>query len=229
MSGKWREAVWAAVNRRARDGIVTRAELIEFELDRIVAEVGSKGRTPHQTLSRELQELRDAGVLIFDGDGNYRIASGLTGKNADEAIATEVWRLQRARRGQGSFRDQVMKYWHGVCPLTGIQEPELLRASHIIPWNRCEREADRLNPDNGLLLSSLWDAAFDRGLVSFSDDGEVMPAPELSELSFLCLCGGMSVCIYGLNAQHRENLAWHRANRWRQSDMPSLPEFSHDC
>ena len=56
MPGKWRKAVWEAVQRRAKDGAVTRAELIEFELDRIVREVGSKGQTPHQTLSRELQD-----------------------------------------------------------------------------------------------------------------------------------------------------------------------------
>lgn len=228
MASKWREAVWAAVKRRARDGTVTRAELIEFELEQIVAEVGSKGLTPQQTLSRELQELRDAGVLIFDGEGHYRIASGLSDKDADEAIATEVWRLQKARRGQGTFRDEVMTYWHGACPLTGIEEPDLLRASHIVPWNRCEKEADRLNPNNGLLLSSLWDAAFDRGLVSFTDAGEAMPAPELSERTLVRICGGTSGSIKGLNDQHRQNLAWHRANRWRQGDLPLMAEIGDD-
>lgn len=228
MASKWREAVWAAVKRRARDGIVTRAELIEFELDRIVAEVGSKGRTPHQTLSRELQELRDAGVLIFDGEGNYRIASGLSEKDAEEAIATEVWRLQKSRRGQSAFREQVMAYWHGACPLTGIEEPDLLRASHIIPWNRCETEADRLNPDNGLLLSSLWDAAFDRGLVSFNDAGEVMSAPQLSERTLDLMKMRAALRIEGLNEQHRKNLAWHRANRWRQSDLTAVEVFGDE-
>lgn len=219
MAGKWREAVWNAVQRRARDGSVTRAELIEFELGQIVAEVGSKGQTPHQTLSRELQELRDAGVLLFDGDGRYRIASGLAEKDVEEAIATEVWRLQKARRGQGAFRDRVMEYWSGACPLTGIQEPDLLRASHIVPWNRCEVEAERLNPDNGLLLSSLWDAAFDRGLVSFDDNGSVMAAPQLSASTFDHMTDGKTKAITGLNERHRENLAWHRSNRWRQMDL----------
>lgn len=228
MASKWREAVWAAVKRRARDGTVTRQELIEHELDRIVAEVGSKGRTPHQTLSRELQELRDAGVLIFDGEGNYRIASGLSDKDADEAIATEVWRLQKSRRGQSVFREQVMEYWHGVCPLTGIREPDLLRASHIIPWNRCHTEADRLDPDNGLLLSSLWDAAFDRGLVSFDDAGEVMAAPQLSDWTLDRMKSGASLKIEGLNDKHRENLAWHRANRWRQADLTAVKEFDFE-
>lgn len=224
MPGKWRKAVWEAVQRRARDGTVTRAELIEFELDRMVAEVGSKGLTPHQTLSRELQELRDTGVLIFDGEGQYRIASGLADKDVDEAIATEVWRLQKARRGQGAFREKVMEYWSGACPLTGINEPDLLRASHIVPWNRCEQESERLNPDNGLLLSSLWDAAFDRGLVSFDDTGVALAAPQISKSTLAHMSGGKVSGIAGLNDRHRENLAWHRANRWQQRDLSIVIE-----
>ena len=64
-----------------------------------------------------------------------------------------------------------MQYWNGPCPLSGIAEPELLRASHIVPWAACESDAERLDVHNGLLLSALWDAAFDKGLTSFADGG----------------------------------------------------------
>lgn len=224
MAGKWRKAVWEAVQRRATNGYVTRADLIEHELEKIVREVGSRGRTPNQTLSRELQELRDTGVLIFDGEGRYRIASGLGDKPVEEAIATEVWRLQRARRGQGAFRDKLMDYWSGACPLTGITEPDLLRASHIVPWNRCEEESARLDPNNGLLLSSLWDAAFDRGLVTFDDGGMPMAAPQLTSGTWAQMSGGVPSVISGLNARHRVNLAWHRRHRWRRQDITPIVE-----
>jgi len=220
MAGKWRQAVWDAVQRRAKDGYVTRAELREFELDRIVHEVGSAGRTPHQTLSRELQELRDTGVLIFDGEGRYRIASGLVGKSVDEAVTTETWRYQKARRGQSRFREEAMMYWNGSCPMTGISEPDLLRASHIVPWNRCKSEADRLDPENGLLLSSLWDAAFDRGLVTFDDDGEALPAHQISETTLALMRGDQDKRLADLNGGHRRNLAWHRDNWWQRKDLP---------
>lgn len=226
MAGKWRQAVWAAIQRRAIDGAVTRADLIEFELERIVQDVGSKGATPHQTLSRELQELRDTGVLIFDGEGRYRIASGLADKAIEEAVATEVWRLQKARRGQSRFREEVMSYWSGVCPLTGIGEPDLLRASHIIPWNRCATEADRLDPDNGLLLSAHWDAAFDRGLVSFDDGGKVMAAPQISDATLAHMSGSQDARIEGLGARHRVNLRWHRDHRWQRRDVPASDDGS---
>src|ERR1039458_5220747 len=77
------------------------------------------------------------------------------------------WIIQRI--GQDIFRDALMDYWNGHCPMTGITEPELLRASHIVPWADCT-DAQRLDVYNGLLLSALWDAAFDRGLISFTDD-----------------------------------------------------------
>ena len=86
---------------------------------------------------------------------------------------TEAERMVIQRIGQDVFRDALMDYWGGRCPMTGITEPGLLRASHIVPWADCT-DAQRLDVHNGLLLSALWDAAFDRGLISFADDGAVL-------------------------------------------------------
>ena len=80
-------------------------------------------------------------------------------------------RLVVQRIGQDIFRTRLMDYWQGRCPLTGITDAALLRASHIVPWAECETDAERLDVHNGLLLSALWDAAFDRALVTFDDQG----------------------------------------------------------
>jgi hypothetical protein len=208
----WREATWAALQRQARLGAaITRPDLIANELPTIVADVGSEGTTPAQTLSRVLQELRDDGVLIFDGQGHYRIAEGVAEEPLEQAIVTEAWALQKTRIGQGPFRNALMARWDGRCPLTGIAEPELLRASHIIPWNRCESDAERVNPENGLLLSALWDAAFDRGLVSFGEDGMAMALPGLSGQSLAALRASGPGQLVGLRRGERERLRWHRA------------------
>jgi HNH endonuclease len=87
-------------------------------------------------------------------------------KTASLPNTTEVERLIVQRIGQEIFRARLMDYWRGRCPLTGITDPALLRASHIVPWADCESDAERLNVHNGLLLSALWDAAFDRALVT---------------------------------------------------------------
>jgi hypothetical protein len=95
---------------------------------------------------------------------------------------TEAERLVIQRIGQDVFRSALMDYWGGRCPLTGITEPALLRASHIVPWSDCD-DAQRLDVHNGLLLSALWDAAFDKGLVSFDDDGKVRASSSLSAVA----------------------------------------------
>lgn len=123
---------------------------------------------------------------------------------------TEAERLVVQRIGQDIFRDALMHYWSGRCPLTGISDPDLLRASHIVPWAECNDE-QRLDVHNGLLLSALWDAAFDRGLVSFADDGTVLAGPDLSEEARACLGIAGAPPLTGLRNAHRANLAAHRA------------------
>src|SRR3954451_17733685 len=68
---------------------------------------------------------------------------------------TDAERLVIQRVGRDIFRDALMDYWGARCPLTGIPEPALLRASHIVPWAKCD-DAKRLDVHNGLLLSALW-------------------------------------------------------------------------
>jgi hypothetical protein len=125
---------------------------------------------------------------------------------------TEAERLVVMRVGHEIFRKALMGYWNGTCPLTGITDPALLRASHIVPWAECESDALRLNVYNGLLLSSLWDAAFDAGLVSFTADGVPLPSPTLSPSAALALGIVTHPVLHGLTPQHEALLKRHRAN-----------------
>lgn len=122
---------------------------------------------------------------------------------------TEAERVVVQRVGQEVFRDALMTYWHGLCPMTGIPDPALLRASHIKPWADCTEDAERLDVHNGLLLSALWDAAFDRGLVTFADDGTPIFSDDLSARARSALTPGVPR-LEGLTVGHRANLAWHR-------------------
>jgi hypothetical protein len=124
---------------------------------------------------------------------------------------TEAERLVVMRVGQEIFRKALMEYWNGTCPLTGIIDPALLRASHIVPWAECESDALRLNVYNGLLLSSLWDAAFDAGLVTFTAVGVPLPSPTLSESAALALGLAIQPVLHGLTPQHKALLKRHRA------------------
>lgn len=120
---------------------------------------------------------------------------------------TEAERLVVQRVGQNIFRERLIKYWRGRCPLTGIVDKPLLRASHIKPWRDCENDAERLDVHNGLLLSALWDAVFDGGLVTFGDDGIPVFSENLSEQARARLHFDRPV---DLTEKHRVFLEWHR-------------------
>ena len=125
---------------------------------------------------------------------------------------TEAQRLVVHRIGQDIFRASLLEYWKGRCPLTKISDPALLRASHIVPWRVCETDAQRLDVHNGFLLSALWDAAFDQGLVTFSDEGTPVFSPALSDAARRELRWSAALT---LTRRQRENLVWHRMNAFR--------------
>lgn len=82
-----------------------------------------------------------------------------------------VLRLVKTRVNQSFFRTMVLNNYNTKCCITGIDIPELLVASHIIPWSQNEKE--RLNPRNGLCLNALHDKAFDRGYLTITPEYEI--------------------------------------------------------
>ena len=83
-----------------------------------------------------------------------------------------------ARRGQGKFRKNVESI-EKSCRLTGITNPSFLIAGHIKPWRVCKTPQERLDGMNGLLLTPDADLLFDRGYISFEDNGEVLVSPRV--------------------------------------------------
>lgn len=85
--------------------------------------------------------------------------------------------LVKQRINQSVFRTLVLNNYENRCAITGISIPDFLVASHIIPW--AENEAERLNPENGICLSSLYDKAFDRGFIGIDNHYRIILAPKL--------------------------------------------------
>lgn len=129
-------------------------ELLLFESERILAE------KQNQTIEKKFNS------LLFD-------LEGLKG----EAKLREV----RTRVNQNIFRKIVLANYSGKCAITGIDIPELLCASHIVPWSKNENE--RLNPENGICLSAMYDKAFDSGLISIGMRYEIRIASRLQRKS----------------------------------------------
>lgn len=153
------------------------------------------------------------------------IAEAVSGKLLEEfqskarqlPDSTEVQRLVTQRIGQDIFRRELMNYWGGRCAVTGLDVVELLRASHIKPWSKCESDSERLDVFNGLLLAPHLDALFDGGWVTFSDSGEIIVSTALTAQQ--CTMAGVSgkEQVMGLTESHSPYLAWHRENWFRKA------------
>lgn len=86
---------------------------------------------------------------------------------------TEREALVMARRGQGKFKRNVQQI-ESRCRITGVEKFEHLIASHCKPWRDCESHEERLNGENGLLLTPSIDHLFDRGFISFEGGGRLL-------------------------------------------------------
>lgn len=100
-----------------------------------------------------------------------------------------------ARRGQGLFKKHVMKIEH-ACRITGVDRQEHLRASHCKPWRDATNE-ERLDGENGLLLTPSIDHLFDRGFIAFEDNGQVLVSP---------VAHGESLVRMGIDPKHPPNV-----------------------
>jgi putative restriction endonuclease len=85
---------------------------------------------------------------------------------------TDVIRTVKTRVNQSVFRQMILSNYNNKCAITGIDFPELLVASHIIPWSK--NEEHRLNPENGICFSALYDKAFDKGLIGINTNHEII-------------------------------------------------------
>jgi hypothetical protein len=169
----------------------------------------AEGNDPLAWILRRSAELAQA--LPDQAYRNYkdRVKHDLENSGPPE---TEVERLIRKRVGQSVFRDALMDYWEGACAVTGIHLPEILRASHIKPWARCDTDEERLDVFNGFLLSANLDALFDRGLVTFDETGKLICSEQLSDAhkSILQLKEGLH--LRWISSEHLGYLTWHREN-----------------
>ena len=102
-------------------------------------------------------------------------------KDRDDIQSTERVSLVNARRGQGLFKERV-KLIERQCRITKVDNSIHLIASHIKPWRDCENQ-ERLDGENGLLLTPSIDHLFDGGFISFEKNGELLLSPRADKMS----------------------------------------------
>jgi hypothetical protein len=126
----------------------------------------------HANLDEAVPASEEALRVLFragtDAELEVLPTEGIRVRTRPPSGATETVVSVKQRRGQDYFRGAVLNNFGGRCGVTGLAIRELLIASHILPWGT--HPTERLNVRNGLCLSRLHDAAFDRYLITFDDD-----------------------------------------------------------
>jgi len=113
-------------------------------------------------------DVESAELLVDEKEFDFRSREG-----------REALREVKTRIGQGFFRKMILAQYNTQCCITGLNVPEVLRASHITSW--ADDRGNRMNPRNGLCLSATYDAAFDKHLISFDDDYRMILSPALKD------------------------------------------------
>jgi putative restriction endonuclease len=126
-------------------------------------------------------------LLIFESENILAKKENLTIESKFDEILFDIKDLKgetklrevKTRVNQNVFRQIVVANYSNKCAITGIDLPELLFASHIIPWSKNEEE--RLNPENGICLSALYDKAFDKGLIAVNENYHILISDKLKK------------------------------------------------
>lgn len=129
---------------------------------------------------------------------------------------TERAGLVTSRVGQGAYRKRIIHRWEYKCAVTGFNKLDILIASHIVPWSD-SNDNERLDVDNGLLLSPTYDALFDRHLISFENSGKIIfsNAIDLKAYKSIGLTGTEKInnlSLYNFNYLNRHRIRFTNNN-----------------
>ncbi len=145
-------------------------------------------------------------AFILSRENVSNIISDIT--SIIDAGSTSTKTEVETRLGQGKYRQGVIALWR-KCAVTEFERIDLLVASHIKPWSQ-STNSERVDPYNGILLSPTLDKLFDRGYISFNDDGSVIISPLLEERDFHKLGITKSMKLYKIDNFCLPYLKFHR-------------------
>ena len=190
----WQQAVKAGLVRYATKNSTVQIERNRFlkqELPRIIVDTASVGKTPSQTVSRILQELRDEGFLFFSSTGLYTLNQVVINASSEDfpddvlenaiekgflelpdVVTSSDDAVVRIRRGMSALRKKTLSNYSDSCALCDVNDPGLLVASHIARW--ADHPEARGLLSNTICFCTLHDKLFENGYFSMNDELELI-------------------------------------------------------
>jgi predicted restriction endonuclease len=101
----------------------------------------------------------------------------------NQPTVTERSGLVTSRVGQGAYRKRIIHRWEYKCAVTNFNKLDILIASHIVPWSKAT-DHERLDVNNGLLLSPTYDALFDKHLITFDNKGKIILSDQIEQAAY---------------------------------------------
>ncbi len=188
-------------------------EVIDYYNEQCTPVLFTKKKSINQQYMISLS--KSVGILILNSIGDESIRTqeiitknNSTSKNKKKPKKTTKETLIQARVGHGAFRDELLEYWKS-CPVTDVNDSALLIASHILPWH-VANDDEKLDKFNGILLSPSVDKLFDRGYISFDDQGKLLTHKKLNIKNLDKLGIEKNAQIKGLEKAHLYYLNEHR-------------------
>lgn len=192
-------------------------------LDPAIISTGRVGLQRASLADKEMWDEMQANWEMFANNA-HEILNSIKKKNVQEIdpkfepdkdyVGNDKILPVKVRIGQSFFRKTVLSSYDYKCCITGLAVPNLLIASHIIPWK--DDEKNRLNPRNGLCLSALHDKAFDTGIITIADDYTVQvsrkdySSDDTFYLSALLKYDGKPIILPDKFYPNEEFLEYHR-------------------
>lgn len=127
----------------------------------------------------------------------------------DSVYETQQRRFVNTRVGQGAYRKRIIHRWEYKCAVTSFNKLDVLIASHIIPWAD-SNDIQRLDVNNGILLSPTYDALFDRNLISFENNGRIILSESIEYEAYKKIGVTGHEKIRSLNGENHRYLEQHR-------------------
>ncbi len=159
-------------------------------------------------------------ILLYESEqilSEYKgeaIESHIESEEIQTVIGKDKVRSVKTRVNQSLFRQMIMSSYSSTCAISGIDIPELLFASHIIPWSKNEKE--RLNPANGICLSATYDVAFDKGLIGIQSDYSIILSNKILDhqskdyfSKYFKPVNGLKITLPERYEPEKEFLEWH--------------------
>jgi predicted restriction endonuclease len=155
--------------------------------------VSRSDRAIWEEMTSNWPRLADEIANVESPPGEQRPQDPALDVDAEEFVGRTRSTVVEARIGQSFFRNAVLSAYEFRCCITGLSIPQLLIASHIVPWRN--DKANRLNPRNGLCLSAVHDRAFDLGFIAVSSDLRLLLSTRLRKMKSASFVNN-TFCIY---------------------------------